>query len=460
MMARETNEHAGSAVRTLRLPVEGMSCASCVLSVEKAIRNVPGVRTASVNLASNKAIVDISEDADPRVLEEAVRKAGYGLRLPQESDDRKGTGPDTFEDATMSSQKEEYRRLRRDVLFSIALTVPIWLLSMLPMFASVREWWPLDMTEGNRLLLILTTPVVLYPGRRFFTGFIAALRRGTADMNTLVAIGTGAAYVYSTVAVLFPHWLALPDMHMEVYFDTTATIITLILVGRMLEARAKHRASDAIRSLMDLQPPDARVLRDGDEIEVPVADLQVGELVRVRPGERIPADGTVAGGVSTVDEAMISGEPLPVNKREGDAVVGATVNQEGSLTVRVTAVGAQSLLGHIVRMVDEAQGSKAPVQKLVDRIASVFVPVVILVALVTGIIWYAGIGAPFTESMLHVIAVLIIACPCALGLATPISVMVGVGRGASEGVLIRDAEALEILEKVDVLVVDKTGTLT
>jgi P-type Cu+ transporter len=252
-MAEETNEHAESGVRTLRLPVEGMTCASCVLSVEKAIRNVPGVRTASVNLASNKAIVDISDDADPRVLEDAVRKAGYGLRMPRDLDDREGD--DTFEAATVSSQDDEYRRLRRDVLFSIALTIPIWLLSMLPMFESVRAWWPLDMVDGNRLLLILTTPVVLYPGRRFFTGFIAALRRGAADMNTLVAIGTGAAYVYSTVAVLFPHVLGLPEVHMDVYFDTTATIITLILVGRLLEARAKHRASDSIRALMDLQPP-------------------------------------------------------------------------------------------------------------------------------------------------------------------------------------------------------------
>ena len=455
------NEQETGAIlqtRKLSLPVQGMTCASCVLRVEDAIKSVPGVSAAAVNLASNKAVVEVAADADLGAIEAAVRSAGYTVQFPKAQGEEGTEGFTEFESPARID--EEYNQLRRDVVFAAALTVPIMLISMLPMFESVRTWWPLTMDESNRLLLLLTTPVLFLPGRRFFHGFLVTLRHFTADMNTLVAVGTGAAFAYSAAAVLFPHWLGLHAGHMDVYFDTTATIITLILLGKLLESRAKNRASDAIRKLVGLQPRTARVLGEDGEVEIPLAKLKSGDMVLVRPGERIPVDGEVTAGSSSVDESMISGEPLPVSKGEGDDVIGGTVNKEGSLTLRATAIGAQSVLGHIVRMVDEAQGSKAPVQRLVDRIAAVFVPAVIGIALLTGLIWYFGVGAGFTASMLHTIAVLIIACPCALGLATPAAIMVGVGVGADNGILIKDAASLERARGVQTIVLDKTGTLT
>jgi Cu+-exporting ATPase len=446
------------AVKKLALPVQGMTCASCVLRVERALQAVEGVGSAAVNLASQKATVDIAEGTDLAALEDAVRRAGYGVTLP-----RSGESPGDSaaqEDIAPAGFDAEARALRRDLLLSAAFTLPVMLLSMLPMLPAVRASWPLSMADTNALLLVLTTPVLFFPGRRFYAGAITMLRHGAADMNTLVAVGTGAAYAYSLVAVLFPHWLGLSPGHMDVYFDTSATIITLILLGRWLEARAKGRATDAIRRLIGLQPRTARVLRDGEEIEVATRDVRRGDRVLVRPGERIPVDGAVIAGASSVDESMISGEPLPVEKGTGDSAVGGTVNQEGSLTLEATAVGADTVLGHIVRMVDEAQGSKAPVQKLVDRIASVFVPVVILLAALTFVVWMLLPGATFTAAMLHFIAVLIIACPCALGLATPAAIMVGVGVGADHGILIKDAESLERAKNVDTVVLDKTGTVT
>ena len=449
--------------KKISLPVEGMTCASCVLRVENALKEVPGVETASVNLASSKANVELSDDADLDAIREAVGRAGYTLELP--AGDSTGasigrSGGEAVDDGTGTRHAREFRRLRRDLIAAAAFTLPVILLSMLPMIPSVADAWPLSMGDTNRILFLLTTPVLLYPGRRFFSGAWTMLRHGTADMNTLVAVGTGAAWFYSTVAVLFPHWLGLPEGHSEVYFDTSATIITLILLGRMLEARAKNRATDAIRKLVGLQPRTARVRRDGEEMEIATREVREGDVVLIRPGERVPVDGRITAGTSSVDESMISGEPLPVAKGEGDMIVGGTVNQEGSLTIEATAVGADTVLGHIVRMVDEAQGSKAPVQRLVDKIAAVFVPAVVVLAVLTFVIWYVGGGASFTESMLHFIAVLIIACPCALGLATPAAIMVGVGVGADRGILIKDAESLERARSVDAVILDKTGTVT
>jgi len=449
--------------RKLSLPVEGMTCASCVLRVENALKDVPGVQAATVNLASSKANVELGEDADLDAIRDAVGRAGYALELPSSAstgtvDER--AGGEALEDVAGSPHAEEFRRLRRDLIAAAALTLPVMLLSMLPMIPSVAAAWPLSTPDTNRLLFLLTTPVLLYPGRRFFSAAWTMLRHRTADMNTLVAVGTGAAWLYSTAAVLFPHWLGLQEGHTEVYFDTSATIITLILLGRMLEARAKNRATDAIRKLVGLQPRTARVRRDGEELEIPTRDVREGDVVLIRPGERVPVDGTITGGSSSVDESMISGEPLPVAKGEGDALVGGTVNQEGSLVIEATAVGADTVLGHIVRMVDEAQGSKAPVQRLVDKIAAVFVPAVVALAILTFLIWYFGGQASFTASMLHFIAVLIIACPCALGLATPAAIMVGVGVGADRGILIKDAESLERARSVDAVILDKTGTVT
>ncbi len=457
-MSEQDEKTVPVATRKVSLPVEGMTCASCVFRVEKAITGVEGVSAASVNLASNKAVIELSDDADLGAVEAAVRSAGYTLRLPAVAKGE-ASGESMDYEADPANDAEQ-RVLRRDVIVAAALTLPVMLLSMLPMIDTLHARWPLSMDDTNRILLLLTAPVLLFPGRRFFRGFVSAIRHGTADMNTLVAVGTGAAFIYSMAAVLFPHWLGLHSGHMEVYFDTTATIITLILVGRLLEARARNRASDAIRRLIGLQPKYARVLRDGEEVEIAIGSIRIGDLVLVRPGERLPVDGVVTAGVSSVDESMISGEPLPVEKREGDDAIGGTVNKEGSLTVRATAVGTASVLGHIVRMVDEAQGSKAPVQKLVDRIASIFVPAVIVIAMITGLTWYFLLDEGFTASMLHSIAVLIIACPCALGLATPAAIMVGVGVGADSGILIKDAGSLERARAVQTIVLDKTGTLT
>lgn len=447
-----------TSTKTLSLPVQGMTCASCVVRVEKALQGVAGVQSAAVNLASNKAVIEIAEETSLQAVADAVRAAGYGVQLPRSNATVEGA---VFDDADASSaQDDEYRQLRRDTVLAAVFTLPVMLLSMLPMIDAVHAWWPLTMDETNRLLLLLTAPVLFLPGRRFFRGFVGNLRYLRADMDTLVAVGTGSAFAYSAMAVLYPHWLGLDPGHMEVYFDTAATIITLILVGRTLEARAKHRATDAIRTLLGLQPRTARVLRENTELEIPLAQLQSGEIVIVRPGERIPVDGEVMSGATSVDESMVTGEPLPVGRTEGDAVIGGTMNLEGSITLRATAIGAQSVLGHIVRLVDEAQGSKAPVQRLVDRIASVFVPVVIGIAILTGAIWIFGVDAGFTTGMMRAIAVLIIACPCALGLATPAAIMVGVGVGAQRGILIKNAASLERTRGVRTIVLDKTGTLT
>ncbi len=444
-------------LRTLSLPVQGMTCASCVLRVEQTLLKTPGVHKASVNLASNKAVVTLGPDADLKGLADAVKHAGYTLTLPRQS------GGDTAAvEAGMeqpSGSDDEALQLRRDLIFAAALTFPIMLLSMLPMLPGAGQLLPLGMSDINRILLIITTPVLFFPGRRFFSGFITALRHGTADMNTLVAVGTGSAFAYSLMAVLFPHWLHLHPAHADVYFDTSATIITLILLGKYLETKAKQRASDAIRKLVGLQPASARVLRGDADVDIPIRDLRHGDVILVRPGERIPVDGEVQNGRSSVDESMLTGEPLPVDKQEGDRVIGGTVNQEGSLRVLATAVGSETVLAHIIRLVDEAQGSKAPVQRLVDRVAAVFVPAVIAIAVITLAVWL-GMGASLPAALMHFVAVLIIACPCALGLATPAAIMVGIGVGADIGLVIRNAEALERARTVDMVVLDKTGTVT
>lgn len=426
--------------RRTAFPVSGMTCASCVARVERTLRTVPGVEDAVVNLASGRASVrfDGSEDT-LAAMERAVAEAGYALRTG---------GGDTAE--------EERKGLRRDLILSVSLAVPVMAVSMLATHPGDASWWPLPRTVTNLLLFLLTAPIIIFPGRRFFRGLGGALRHRTADMNTLVAVGTGAAFLVSTAAVFVP---SMVSGEAHIYFDTSATIITLILLGRFLEAGAKRKSSEAIRELMDLQPPAARVRRGTMETEVPVADLDKGDLVIIRPGERIPVDGVVAAGASAVDESMVTGESLPADKRAGDPVIGGTVNRHGTLEVTVTAVGSASVLAGILRMVEEAQGSKAPVQRLVDRIASVFVPAVIGVAAVTGAVWLVA-GAPLSTALMNAVAVLVVACPCALGLATPTAIMVGTGVGATVGILIRDAAALEGARRTDVLVLDKTGTLT
>jgi P-type Cu+ transporter len=437
---------------TITVPVEGMTCASCVLRVEKALKKVEGVSAATVNLATEQTTITF----DPlRVtlerLNKAVSDAGYALGKPiVRETPQEGTG----------QYETGLRKLKAELALSLILTIPVIVISMFSMTSWFERVMPLGMNETNILLLLLTTPVLLFSGRRFFTGFWKTARHGTADMNTLVAVGTGAAFLYSAAAVLFPGALEGAGAAGSVYFDTAATIITLILTGRYLEARAKHRASDAIRSLLRLQPTTARVIRGGNESDIPAGEVVTGDFVIVRPGERIPVDGLVESGSTTVDESMVTGESLPVEKNRGDRMVGGTVNRNGAVTLRATAVGAHTLLAQIVKLVEEAQGSKAPIQNLADRIASVFVPSVIVLALLTFLGWQFVPGSAFTHGLVNFIAVLIIACPCALGLATPTAMTVGIGVAATHGILIRNAGSLEKAKSVTTIVMDKTGTLT
>ena len=448
-----TDSHEIQPLRgTITAPVEGMTCASCVLRVEKALKKVEGVSDATVNLATEQTTITFDPSrVNMEKLGNAVSDAGYTLGKPIGDGDKK-------EDA--ERYRAGLRRLKIDLAVSASLTVPVIVISMLSMTSWFHGVVPLGMGEVNMLLLVLTAPVLLFSGRRFFEGFWKTARHATADMNTLVAVGTGAAFLYSAAVVLFPGLLEGAARGGEVYFDTAATIITLILTGKYLEALARRRASDAIRRLLGLQPSTARVVRDGSETDIPVGDVVPGDIVVVRPGERIPVDGPVESGSTTVDESMVTGESLPVEKSPGDRLVGGTVNRNGSVTFRATAVGAHTILAQIVKLVEEAQGSKAPVQTLADRIASVFVPSVIAIALATFIGWEFAAGATFTHALVNFIAVLIIACPYALGLATPTAMTVGIGVGASHGILIRNAASLERAKSVTTIVMDKTGTVT
>lgn len=450
-------------LQSLTLPVEGMTCASCVLRVEKALKKVGGVQTANVNLATEN--VSLTFDPAKVKLEElssAVENAGYKLILPpqevrvkegDQANDRTGIG-------NSSHQEKAYRELKRDFIFSLSFTLPIFLLSMASMTSWFKESALLPPDDLNKLLMLMTTLVVFIPGKRFYSIAWRLMKHFSADMNTLVAVGTGVAYVYSVFVVLFPHWLGLKTEMHSVYFDTAATIITLILMGRVFEARAKNKTSDAIKKLLGFQPKTARVIRKGIECDIPISDVAVNDIVVVRPGEKIPVDGIVTKGFTSVDESMITGESIPVEKRVDDKVVGGTINNNGSIEFRATAIGKDTVIAHIIKLVEEAQGSKAPIQSLADKIASVFVPVVIGIAIVTFLLWYFVGGIGFTPAMINFIAVLIIACPCALGLATPTAIMVGTGKGASSGVLIKNADSLERLHKVQTVVFDKTGTVT
>ena len=446
--------------QTLSLPVEGMTCASCVLRVEKALKKVDGVLEANVNLATEKVSVSFDEEkTDLHTLSNAVTEAGYTLLLPKEKIATPGIMTISEVDGDFHQHKA-YEQLRKEFVFSVVFAVPIMIVSMMSMTQWFMRWSPLSTEEVNRLLLVAATPVMFISGRRFFAASWQVGKHFSADMNTLVAVGTGVAYLYSAAAVLFPQWLGLTEGMQTVYFDTATTIITLILMGRLLEARAKWRASGAIKKLMGLQPKTACVIRNGVESETAIAALIAGDILRVRPGERIPVDGVISSGFTTIDESMVTGESLPVEKSIGDSVVGGTINKNGSIEFRATAVGKETVIARIIKLVEDAQGSKAPIQKLADTIASVFVPVVIGIAAVTFALWYFVGGIGFTSSMINFIAVLIIACPCALGLATPTAIIVGTGRGASIGILIKNAESLERALKVQTIILDKTGTIT
>ena len=429
----------GVATRKSIFPVAGMTCASCVARVEEALSSVPGVISAVVNLASEKATVEYLEGTQPADMRRAVKDAGYEL----------GPEVEALEDVTAASQRE-IRALRNRFIIAVILAATIMVLGFSPPFVG-RPY----------LLWALATPVQFWAGFRFYRGAWGALKHKTSDMNTLIAVGTSVAYFYSAIAVVFPGLFTTDVLEPHLYFDTSAAIIALVLVGRFLEARARGQTSEALKRLIGLQPKTALVIREGEQREVSVEDVRVGDLILVRPGERIPVDGIVRDGYSSVDESMITGESIPAEKKAGDEVIGATINKTGSFQFEATKVGKDTMLARIVRMVEEAQGSKAPIQRFADVIASYFVPAVIGIAILTFVIWYIVGPAPaLTFGLLNFVAVLIIACPCALGLATPTAIIVGTGKGAEHGVLIKNGEALERAHQIDTVLLDKTGTLT
>lgn len=430
---------------TLRFSIGGMTCASCVSHVEQAIEELPGVLDARVNLATERAEVDtvLGLVTTANILR-VVQNAGYDAALVGDSRDRE-------QEARTREQARLGRRLIAGILFSTVILV-----GSFAGMLGLPDW-----VSSNYLLLVLATPVQFWVGWQFYRGAWGALRHRTADMNTLVAIGTSVAYFFSFFVTFFPQVLEASGIPSATYFDTSAVIITLVLLGKFLEAKAKGRTSDAIRHLLSLQPPDATVLRNEQEMRIPVEEVQVGDLILVRPGERVPVDGTILEGSSYLDESMATGESIPIFKQIGSPVIGATINGLGAFRFRAERVGKDTFLAQVVKMVEEAQGSKAPVQRLADKIAAVFVPVVLGVALITFFVWWAWGPAPsYLVALNNTVAVLVIACPCAMGLATPTAVMVGTGRGAQAGILIRSGEALEKAEKVNLIVFDKTGTLT
>ena len=440
----ETQDHA----TRLDFPVKGMHCAACVNKVERALKTVPGVQRAVVNLATERATVELADDSFPvEALRDAVAAAGY--TVPAEI----GTTPET-EDRERALRREEDRLLRRKFIVGAILSVPVLVGSMHEVFTWAPQW-----LRNPWLLLVLTTPVQFWVGWQFHRSFLKELWHGSVSMNALVSIGTTAAYLFSVAVTVWPHrFMAAGAMP---YYEASALLMTFLVLGRWLEARARGGTSDAIRQLVALRPRTARVLSGPREEDVPIGDVVVGDLIRVRPGERIAVDGNIVEGASSVDESMLTGESLPIEKGSGSPVIGGSINRTGSFTFQASRVGKETVLARIISLVEEAQGSKAPIQRLADRVASMFVPVILLISGVTfGVWWLWGPEPSFFHALTSAVGVLVIACPCAMGLATPTAIMVGTGRGAQLGVLIRSAEALEILHRVGVVVFDKTGTLT
>ena len=435
-----------------------MTCASCSNFVEKALSRTPGVKSATVNLASEKATIEyLPGQIDRAGLRAAVEQAGYGVH---EANPAVAANVLASDEELNARKAAAYQSLKRRFQVAVGLAVIVMGLSMLMLWPAMMS--RVSMPVLNYVLLALTLPVLLYSGREFYVSAWNGFLHRTASMDTLIAVGTGAAFGYSLAATLIPDWFRQHGILPEVYYDTTATIIALILLGKVLESRAKSKTSAAIKALMGLQAKTARVVRGGQEIDVPIEQVLVGDEVLVRPGEKVATDGLILTGSSAVDESMLTGESLPVEKKEGDNVFGATLNKTGSFRFRVRKVGAETMLAQIVKLVEEAQGSRAPIQQLADKVSAVFVPVVVMIAIATFVVWFDF--APETSrvplALVNFVAVLIIACPCALGLATPTAIMVGTGKGAEHGVLIRNAEALEKAEKVTTVLLDKTGTIT
>ena len=435
----------GVAKASVEIPVTGMTCANCAMTIERTLnKKVPGVVAASVNFAAERAHVEyIPSMANLDEMIAAIEKAGYGAIRPD----------DTLEgeDAELAARNAEIRNQTRKFLVGLLFTTPLFILSMGRDFGLFGLWshafWV------NWLFWALATPVQFYTGWDYYTGGFKSLKNRSANMDVLVALGSSVAYFYSFALLLFPF------LGKHVYFETSAVIITLIKLGKMLESRTKGRTGGAIRKLMGLRPKTATILENGKEKEISLSQVKVGDLLVVRPGESIPVDGLVFEGDSSVDESMLTGEPIPVDKGPGEKITGGTINGEGRLKFEATAVGKDTALARIIRLVQEAQGSKAPIQALADRVAAVFVPGIIGIAFLTFILWWA-VGGEFVPAMIRMVAVLIIACPCALGLATPTAIMAGTGKGAEKGMLFKNSEALEMATKLDTVVLDKTGTIT
>jgi Cu+-exporting ATPase len=448
----ERVERAGYTIptSTIELPLLGMTCANCANTIQRRLNKTEGVVEATVNYANERATVTYLPGVVTREdLVAAVRKAGYDVVVTAEASG-------DVEDAEAAARAAELRHQWTRLIVGAIFTLPLFVLSMGRDFGLVGEW--AHATWVNWLFFVLATPVQFYVGWDYYVGAYKSLRNGSANMDVLVAMGSSVAYFYS-ILVLIATTMGNHTFGHHLYLETSAVIITLIVLGKLLEVRAKGRTSEAIKKLMGLQAKTARVVRGGVEMDIPIAEVQHGDIVMVRPGEKIPVDGRVVDGHSAVDESMITGESMPVDKKVGDAVIGATLNKQGLLKFEATKVGKETALAQIIRMVEQAQGSRAPIQRVVDQVSAYFVPAVIVLAIITFAIWYFS-GAGFVPALLRLIAVLVIACPCAMGLATPTSIMVGVGKGAEAGILFKNSAALEQAQKLTAIVLDKTGTIT
>lgn len=456
-------ETVSEAVKTIRdlgygvtsvkksFPVLQMTCASCAVSVESMLKAQQGVVDASVNYANAKVTIEyIPGIVQTTNLRSAVQSIGYDLLI-----DESASNDETVENI----QKEKFIKLKKKTYWALALSIPVVVIGMFFMNPPAGR---AGIPYANELMWLLSTPVILWLGRDFYINAWKQARHRSANMDTLVALSTGVAYIFSVFNTLFPHFLHERGLHAHVYFEAASVIIAFILLGKLLEEKAKGNTSSAIKKLMGLQPKTVTIVHDGGhQMQIPVEQVAIGNILLVKPGEKIAVDGTVVSGNSYVDESMLSGEPVPVLKNENDKVFAGTINQKGSFHFRADKVGSETMLAQIIKMVQDAQGSKAPVQKLVDKIAGIFVPIVILIAIAAFVAWnvFGGENA-FTQGLLALITVLVIACPCALGLATPTAIMVGVGKGAEKGILIKDAESLELAKKVNAVILDKTGTIT
>lgn len=422
-------------------PVTGMTCASCAASVESVLKHTEGVFDASVNFANSSVLVEYDNALNPNQLQNALREVGYDIIIDAEDPS----------EVQQELQQKHYQDIKNRTIWSAILTLPIFVLGMFYM-----QWEP-----GKWISLVLAFPILFWFGRSFFINAFKQAKHGKANMDTLVALSTGIAFLFSMFNTFFPELWLSRGIEPHVYYEAATVIITFISLGKLLEEKAKSNTSSAIKKLMGLQPKTLKIIENGKEKEIPISSVQVGQTILVRPGEKIPVDGEVSKGSSYVDESMITGEPVPVQKSQGEKVFAGTVNQKGSFQFTAEKVGVETLLSQIIKMVQQAQGSKAPVQKLVDKIAGIFVPVVLGISIVTFIVWMSVSGDNgFSQALLTSVAVLVIACPCALGLATPTAIMVGIGKGAENNILIKDAESLELGHKVNAVILDKTGTIT